>query len=68
MWNRVELKERAKAAFTKNYWKCVLVALILSLITAGSSGASGNSGDSNNSGYYTEYDTMMMESLFMLEI
>ena len=56
MWNRVELKERAKAAFTKNYWKCVLVALILSLITAGSSGASGNSGDSNNSGYYTDYD------------
>ncbi len=31
MWSRVELKERAKVAFKRNYWKCVLVAFILSL-------------------------------------
>ena len=31
MWTRKELKERAKAAFKANYWKCVLVALILEI-------------------------------------
>ena len=35
MWNRVLLKERGKAAFKANYWKCVLVALILGLIVGG---------------------------------
>ena len=33
MWTRSELKERAKAAFKRNYWKCVLVALILAVLT-----------------------------------
>ncbi len=31
--NRVFLKERAKAAFKRNYWICVVVALILAMIT-----------------------------------
>lgn len=29
MWTRATLKERAKVAFKRNYWKCVLVSLIL---------------------------------------
>lgn len=33
MWTRSELKERAKVAFKRNYWKCVLVALILAVLT-----------------------------------
>ena len=33
MWTRKELKERGKASFKKNYWKCVLVGLIFSLLT-----------------------------------
>jgi len=37
MWNRADLKERAKAAIGQNYWKCVLACLILSLITGGGS-------------------------------
>ena len=37
MWNRKELKQRGKAAFKANYWKCVLVALLLTLFTAGTS-------------------------------
>lgn len=41
MWIRSELKERAKAAFKANYWKCVLVALILAFL-AGSSGSFGS--------------------------
>ena len=32
MWTRKELKERAKEALKRNYWKIVLVSLILSLI------------------------------------
>ena len=34
MWTRKELKARAKAAFKANYWKCVLVALILVLMSS----------------------------------
>ena len=37
MWSREELKSRAKIAFKRNYWKCVLVAFILSILS--SSGA-----------------------------
>lgn len=33
MWTRKELKDRAKTAFKRTYWKCVLVALILTLLT-----------------------------------
>ncbi|MCQ2507019.1 MAG: DUF975 family protein [Lachnospiraceae bacterium] len=33
MWNRAELKSKAKDLLAKNYWKMLLVALILSLIT-----------------------------------
>ena len=32
MWQRAELKSRGKAALLRNYWKCVLVALILMLL------------------------------------
>lgn len=32
-WTRAELKARAKEAFKRNYWKCVLVALIVALVT-----------------------------------
>ena len=42
MWSRATLKANAKVAFKRNYWKCVLVALILG-ITAGTGGA-GNTG------------------------
>lgn len=38
MWNRKELKAKGKAAFKRNYWNCVLVALIVLLITAAISG------------------------------
>lgn len=36
MWTRKELKEKAKAAFKANYWSCVVVALILSILIGGS--------------------------------
>ena len=37
MWSISEMKERGKAAFKKNYWRSVLVAFILTLLTTGSS-------------------------------
>lgn len=42
MWTRAELKERAKFAFKRNYWRCVLVALVLSIITGAGSSVSSN--------------------------
>lgn len=33
MWSRAELKKKGKAAFKRNYWVCVLVALIIVLIS-----------------------------------
>ncbi len=38
MWTRKELKEQGKFAFKRNYWKCVIVALLVSLITVGHGG------------------------------
>ena len=40
MWVRSELKARVKVAFKANYWKCVLVALILALLVGGGAGSS----------------------------
>lgn len=38
MWTRVELKERAKAAMHRNYWKIVLVSALLFLLGCGTGG------------------------------
>jgi len=32
MWSRTEIKGRARTAFKRNYWPCVLIALILALL------------------------------------
>lgn len=48
MWTRAELKERGKISFERNYWKCVLVSLILMLFTGGISASIGIPGFSNN--------------------
>ncbi|MCR4731460.1 MAG: DUF975 family protein [Saccharofermentans sp.] len=44
MWTRKSVKQKGKKAFFGNFWKCVLVAIILSIVIgAGSYGASGGS-------------------------
>lgn len=58
MWTRKELKERAKEALKRNYWKIVLVSLIGVLISGGlsSSGFSNNVSDKvsqNAQNYYS---------------
>lgn len=40
MWTRIGLKTKAKIAFNRNYWKCVLVGLLTVLIVGGSAGIS----------------------------
>lgn len=40
MINRVELKEKGKRAFLANYWKCVIVSVILLMISGTTIGAS----------------------------
>ena len=32
MWTRAELKDRAKFAFKRNYWRSVLISLLLALL------------------------------------
>lgn len=49
MWTRAELKSKAKFSFKRNYWKSVLISLILALLVGGgSSGSSISSTVSNN--------------------
>ena len=48
MWERKELKARGLAAFKANYWKCVLVALIIAVVAGGCGGSGGRAGGSFN--------------------
>lgn len=49
MWTRAELKSKAKFSFKRNYWKSVLISLIMALLVGGgSSGSSISSAVSNN--------------------
>ena len=54
-WTRAELKTRAKRAFYKNYWVCVLVTFILG-IAGGNQNISFNYNSSSNSNYNNDYD------------
>ena len=56
MWKRSELKERAKTAFKRNYWKTVLISLLLTLLVGGSGGLANEAapGGSDNSEVTTE--------------
>ncbi|MBR4758685.1 MAG: hypothetical protein IK078_00865, partial [Lachnospiraceae bacterium] len=47
MWTRKELKEKGKTSFKKNYWKAVLVSLIMIIISGGFGGVNGGSFSNN---------------------
>jgi len=57
MWERAELKMRAKIAFRRNYWSAVLVAFVLMLVGGGAyNGIKKVYDRSNNNSYsYTDY-------------
>ena len=42
MWDRKELKTKAKAAFQVNYWRCVLVAFVMFALVSGGLASSGS--------------------------
>lgn len=48
MWNRVELKYRAKIAFRRNYWRCVLISFILLLFTGGAANVANSTNHNDN--------------------
>ncbi|MBO4863179.1 MAG: DUF975 family protein [Eubacterium sp.] len=48
MWTRKDIKSRGKETFKKNYWKCVLVALIIAFISGGTGGFSGGTSSLSN--------------------
>ena len=50
MWTRSELKEKAKSALNHNYWKVVLVTLIVFMIGASGGSVSPSSSTSSNGG------------------
>lgn len=54
MWTRKELKEKAKAALKRNYWKIVLVSLLLILLGGGFSGFTSSGTSSNIAGSVSE--------------
>lgn len=58
MWTRSELKERAKTAFRRNYWKCVLVALVLMILVdgAGTAGSASRTGSTVSGGNASGFD------------
>lgn len=51
IWTRQELKDKAKVAFKRNYWRCVLVGLIWTVVTgfAASSSTGSSSGSDGTS-------------------
>ena len=58
MWTRQMLKERGRETFKANYWKAVLAALILTMVSggAGSSISSSLNLNMNNGLYYDDSD------------
>lgn len=64
MWTRVELKERGKAAFRANYWPNVIAALLLYLLTAGSSVATRT--QTQNTDLETEFNGMPDNSKMLI--
>lgn len=51
MWTRRQLKERGKFTFKRNYWKCVLVALLLSVLVGGGGSAVSTAASGAADGY-----------------
>ena len=63
MWIRRDLKERAKTAFKANYWKCVLVALIMAAIMGSGSFGSQTGNNRRDSSISPAEQQQMTEAL-----
>lgn len=70
MWTRKELKQKARTAFKRNYWKCVLAAVLISIIagvafqgTTSSAAGSGSMG-----GFMQELNRLSAETGTSVEL
>ncbi|URN96536.1 MAG: DUF975 family protein [Candidatus Pristimantibacillus lignocellulolyticus] len=66
MWDRKELKQRAKDVLRTSYWQAFLVSIILAFVGGGSSSPSFNFGTSRSS--YTDVDWGMLAPFLVLFI
>lgn len=68
MWTRRELKERAKAALQRNYWKIVLVTALLLLLGCGTGGYRFSStGRNSNSDSRVEQAESVAENVIVVD-
>lgn len=64
MWTRVQLKEKAKAALKNNYWKIVLVSLIVGLVGGGVTTQFTNAFESDEETSFEREDMDIFNDLF----
>ena len=63
MWTRGELKAQGKTAFKLNYWKCVIVSIIMGLLTAATTTVSFRQGtqSANDADAETALNNLMLQ-------
>ncbi len=67
MWTRRDLKARGKVAFKANYWRCVLVALILILVVSAGAGYGARSAaEADNTEVTVESNLTEREQFFVV--
>ena len=68
MWNRAEIKEKAKAAFKANYWKSVLVSIIFIIAGGGAGVLTYNYGSNTTSGedFTAQFNSMSQGQLLVI--
>ena len=70
MWTRSELKQRGKISFKRNYWKCILISLLLMLLAGSGGRGAGNIGSDisdrvdDTIGFHSSYDEDSAEDDF----
>lgn len=64
MWTREDLKYKAKQALKNNYWKIVLVSLLVGVIGAGTTAGISNTFESDSESIWESEDSNSLEDFF----
>ena len=67
MWNRKELKTRAKLALTGNYWHALVASIVILLVQVGTNG-SGGGGSAASRGESWEWVSPAMVGLIIIGV
>lgn len=67
MWNREQLKTKAKATFKRNYWKCILVSLLLAIVAGGAAGGSAAAIARGNHPGYSDQQQYISQHLYEID-